>query len=446
VVSAAERQEQSGQAETSVASPAIPARAFTLGTLPGAHGVQRFREDKHGGTAPWRAFLPRLALGGPGGIPIPVFVLAIVALVAAIGFSADAIRGELRHREVAGMLIEVDQAIALADAEPWDADKHVAIAHERLLAAYEEGAAPAQVAPRFIQVQAIEDRLTGIQRLQTPVRIGGLPETLGVAAGTQPHLVQGNDGIYLIAEGLYRLDAQSGHLVQLLQPGDLVEGRMVEPLRDAVPTRAGMAATDGRTLFLMNPGGTWSAEPLDDTLTKESEAIAATAILDGQMAIVEAGTGRLIVVELPGDAIGGQVTLPAQLSASTVGVIDLATGDGFFALLRNGTLLEYSETGHASETTLPVEPAITQPRSLNPDRGGVWVLDSGPGEGRLTWYDTRSGAVTTYLLPAPQLPGAPASAPLATATDFAMGDENQVFFLADGAIWMATIPEPDESA
>lgn len=444
IVAAAEPRHDD-QADSHVSAPVVPARAFSLGALPGAHGVQRFREAKSISTSPWRAFLPRLAIGGPGGIPIPVFLLATVLVIVGIGFGVNLIRSELREREIAEMLAEADRALALAEAEPWDADKHVVVAREQVLSAHEAGATPTEITPRFLRVQVIEDRIAGVLRLQNPVRIGGLPEDITRTSGTAPHLVQGADGVYLVADALYRLNPQSGHLVQLLRPGDLIEGRMVEPLRDAVPTRAGMAATDGRTLFLMSPGGTWSAEPLDDALNMDSDAIAAAAILDGQMAIVEAGTGRLVVIELPGEAIGGQITLPAQLSGTEVGVIDLATDDGFFALLRNGNLLEYSETGHVSETALPVQPGITQPRALTLDQGGVWVLDGGSGEGRLTWYDNRSRATTTYLLPAPEIPGDPASAPLATATDFAIEGENQVYFLADGAIWVAEIPEPSET-
>lgn len=408
-----------------------------MARLPGAHGVRRFSESDQLSADGWRVRLPRWTPTWRVSSPRWASVLLVALLLAMLGGGIGHLRSTRIANAFAASLASVDAGLDVADAD--DDASRLGRLRGDLIAMTERFGPRSEIEVRFLRLVAVEDRLLGRLRLGAPTQIGRFP---GAATPTvRPlRLLHLGTEVFIVADALYQLDGAGPRLIRVFGPGDSAEGLTSGPLLDGISTPAGIAVTDGSTIFNRDIRGRWTAEEIDATVTTAPETVRSLAVYGGQVVAIDGPSGRLISLPLTGTDAGGVPALPESVLGGEVGAIDLATEDQLYILGLDGTVTAVDARGEARTIAVETRPALTGPRAMDTDDGDVWLLDAGGGQGRLTLLDPDTGETTAWEMP---MVSVDAPSPLAVATEFTVDRAaGRIVFLVGDAIWSTPLPEP----
>jgi hypothetical protein len=416
----------------------VTSPGLNLRQLPGAHGVSRHADAPSHGASLWRNMSPRIGFDRrPGAIHFPRWLtLSLVGLlVLTLGLGAARMRQASTAETLALALNRIDERIDAADIGN-DASELGTIRGQLQTLSMRHGPSAA-IDSSSLRLTAVEDRLLGRSRLEPATSLGTLPAAV-LPVDRSVRLVQSNSGIYVVGAALYVLDPADNQLVELLRAGTVIDKLTVGTILDAVATRSGVAVTDGRSLFSRGSSGQWSAEAIAAELPIGDQGSAAMAIVDGQIVAIDRATGTLVSQALEGTAVGGTPALAPELVATLPQLRDMDHDGELYLLGDDDRLVIWDPRNEPSAIDVPVSPPLRDARALDIAGSGIWILDAGHGDGRLSHLIPDEERVRSFALP---VSGPGFNGPLFNATDFAIDlATSQIVFVAEGALWSVPIP------
>jgi len=408
---------------------------------PGAGSVRRY--TPHSSVpAEWRANLPR----GPE-VRIPTRMMTVV-LLSFLVFGGSGVAFD-RHQD---RLARLNAALSVVDGQLKTASSDSTLAPDALLRAQTAlseadaaGAGGELIQARQYAIDATFTELLGAGRLTDPTWLGNLPATF---AGRPVQLVRAGSEILVVCGGLYQLDSEAHRLVQLLTPGEMIDGETVGELRSAAGDAAGVVVSDGVALYTRDATGRWQRRRLglDDRLTGWPAMPAAT-----YQGSYYGLTGEGRVVKFAADALDAapiswvdQSTYPDLATAR-----DLVIDGRVHVLLADGRVLTFLRG--VLETTLApnLAPAMTAPVAFDggADTDFLYVVDAGATVGSTQGRIVRlgdDGSAWQILPPIPHPTDPTSTTPattLATARDLIVDEAaGVVYIVTDRGLWRATLP------
>lgn len=416
-------------------APAMDDRARRrIQAAPGAQSVRRYREA---GGIPMevRANLPR----GPV-VHVPARLLAISAalLVVAGGTGATVTFQHGREARAHAALVEVDQSLRDAAANPLVATSMVTQAERSLDDARASGADPALVSQYSRALSAVRDNAWNTRRLQDVQMLGSVP---GSASGGLVRLALSGDTLYVAAGDLYELHPEEKRLLLLLAQGTEIDGARVGKLGSVSIDGGAVIASDGDATYVRDSQGAWQRRELAiDDVGGISRTL--PVISWGDAAYGVSWEGDLVRFFETSAGAQAEVWAASALNPDLLQVIDFVIDGKIHLLLQDGRILTFSR-GQLETTAAPfVTPRLGTPRSLAqaPLAAERYLVDGdtviGENQGRFIRVDP-SGNTTQYLTPEDAVVGSA----LANVDEVAIDElTGTVFWIADGVVWQARLP------
>ncbi|MEA2584973.1 MAG: hypothetical protein QOF33_3058 [Thermomicrobiales bacterium] len=416
-----------------------PSRA--VGPL-GAGYVRRYRGAWRGDGSPFSSSHsprgPRLPFRGRA---IAAFLLVLLMLG---GLYAGYDYRQARAHQVDSFLSVADAYLAaVTSTQPPDAiDTQLDEAEAALEAAAGNGASISLLRSRREAIATIRDRAHNVTRLTRVTRLGTLPA--GVAR-TTPQLLGDGQRLYLIADAVYQVDAETGAQTPLLVPGSTVVGRTVGPDLSAALDGDALVVSDGHSLFHLAPDGNWDASVLGSMRKRTDPDVTASAAFLGSFYVFDGASGEIL--KYPAEQLGSppEVWLQKGSRPETLDARDLVVDGSIYVLGNDGEIASYYR-GEAREAfRLGVEPPVAEPVSLvgGPETEFLYLVDKNGTDGRILRFDRHGKDVRQFLLPlAWQEELAPGAADeFAHVSDVAIDETTDtIYFVGRTGIWQAKIP------
>ncbi len=411
---------------------------------PGAASVQRYTPRSSSVPAEWRANLPR----GPK-VHVPTRLMTVV-LLGFLVFGGSGLAFE-RHQD---RLARLDAALSVVDGQLRTASTDSARAPDALLRAQtalsEAGAAGATGELILARQYAIDVTLSkhlGAGRLTDPVWLGNLPAAF---ADRPVQLVRAGQEILVICGGLYQLDAAGQHLVQLLVPGEIIDGEPAGELRAAAGDAGGIFVSDGVALYSRDPQGRWQRRPLGLDAGQTAWPAMPAATFQGSFYGLTA-EGRLVkfaadALDAPPISWVDPTDYPELATAR-----DLVIDGRVHLLLADGRVLTFLRGTLEATLTPNISPPMTAPVAFDggSDTSFLYVVDAGTAVGSTTGRIVRladDGSAWQILPPIPTASDATSGALatiLANARDLVVDEAaGHVYIVTDRSLWRATLPMP----
>ncbi len=240
------------------------------------------------------------------------------------------------------------------------------------------------------------DRMARMVRLDALQPVGSVPmSTLTDVA----ELFQGGGRIYLISDGLYEVDVASNQLVQLLAPGDEIDGATVGVLLGATWRGDAPLAIDAQRAYVYDhTRGEWDWEILGsvdgETVTDD---VSALGVFDLNLYLLDGTAGRITKFS------GGDYEAPPEDWSSGVAVEELMSAtdlyiDGnIYALVPNGSILRFFLSGLDALIVPRIQPAFDSASALIPVANGFYIVNR--SDGRIARISEDGTLVQQFGLP-----------------------------------------------
>lgn len=357
------------------------------------------RMERH---LPGPAVMPEMLPWLPRGIETSISRRAVLTALTAIlivGGSALGY-GWVQHRERTGSaaIAQADQAITLAINNPVAAAPALEDAEAALDAAARSGTEQALITSRWLSLEHARDRAWGITRLGEPQLRGAVPASVMAA---DPQLVSWGYHGYLIGDGVYEIAEDGTDLIELLAPGQLVQGMEVGPILAGGASDTGLVVTDGTSLLRWNGTGKWVRSPLLDANSLSWNGVDVAAF-NGTLYRLADGTITKLVSG-PAGVIDSEWASAADAS-DLLEATDFVVGERVSVLLEDGRILTFYTGVLEQSDVVPIVPEISGGTFLASAGGSpsLWIVEPAVGiggsEGRLIQYD-RGGIAAQYTLP-----------------------------------------------
>ncbi len=402
---------------------------------PGSDALNRYRSRRRGGLpSPIRSRLPR-------GIPSTRSMLLaamVIALIVVASYFAIQRRPERTYPEsaTAGQYSEaVAAAIAAEDTDLVNA--LMPGAHTLLdRAGGDEANDPESVALRA-QIVAAEDYLNNIVRLTNPRRIGSLPESLH---DEQAYLVQGAGIQYLLAGDLYMIDVDGNRLVAL---PELVAEQAAGALINGGGDVSTLAMTTTETAYFYGDSVGGSTTVLPGWPSEFGLRHTDGSVFRGRLYLMDRESAEIVVIDPEADSTALWIQRDSEVLPE--GALGMAIDGGIHVLYASGDIYTLREGYVVEKSTLPIQPALTEPLAISHGSLSnlVYLADLGVPEGRLIAWDTEGRTATVYQV-GPDTGGhldGEVHEAFSRMTDLLISESTStIYWIADGALWQADLP------
>lgn len=433
-----------GLVESFRIAPGLPHHGHRMPqrTVPGAGSISRYVGGAGWASPAARAALPRgVALRIPGRLLVLLLLLALLVAGAALAVGIQ----QARQAQAAAALAAADRAVNDLSADPVAPMLAIADGEAALEAASAAGADPELVAARQGAFDAARDQALGVERLSNMARLGGLPD--GVDA-ENARLVTLGQRVFLAGGGFYEIDARRGFLVELLAPGQTVDGVAIGRIVDATVDETGVLLSDGAALYQQDADGAWRRVPLSEPRPAGGPTDGPTASFNRMLYAIAPG-GSIVKYENDGRGLTPWMWASAAEYPDLADARDLAVDERVHVLLADGRVVSFYRGVLESASAVPVAPEFAAQGffASAPGSRALYLVDTtarvGSTVGRLIRYDG-GGRTQQFLAPIASpnsAEGALAARALAESRSVAVVEgAASVYLLAGGEIWRATLP------
>jgi hypothetical protein len=414
---------------------------------PGVGSVRRYI----GGAAepsPLRSLLPR---GLDARVRVPGRLLAAGALAAVVAVGTVGAAGVQRARgeQALAALAAVERATDVLAADPVAPMLAIADGERALTDAGAAGASATRLADVSAAFDAARDTALGIERFGDMTRVGSLPPTADPLRAT---LVTLDDRVFLAGGGFYEVDVDRGHLVELIAPGQLVDGAPVGVVIDAAVDQSGVLLSDGVALYRQGDGGAWRRQVLVEPRLAGGPNDGPSASFNRSLYALAAG-GSIVKYEDDGRGLAPWMWASAGDYPDLADARDIAVDERVHVLLADGRVFSFSRGVLEASSALPVMPEASGNGffASAPGSRALYVVDPtsrvGNVAGRLIRFD--GGGRTQQFLAPMAVAGdgtgaaeaALAARVLANARSVAVVEAaGSVYLISGGDLWQATLP------
>lgn len=414
--------------------------------IPQTHGVQVHRTvSSERGDRAWRNRTPRLPFGGA--------LLATLALIT-VGLLALAIwslRPDLVEDSVdsAGALGQVDQYIVAAEdsTTPEDTRQALDLAQSALETAREEGAEPAELAPRQAAITEELDEIDNVIRVDNLTRVGTLPDDLR-GGDTDAQLT--GSGLFLVNGGLYQIRTDERQIIPILEEGEVVSDVEVGDLFGIAMDPTGLIVTDGSHAFTLQSDGAWEPVELGEINELGRWQPGPVGAFGGNLYILEPEYRNIYRFNTDTEDVAepSDWVLPS-VRPDLVNAVDMAIGENIHVLLDNGTasdeVLVYRQGDLIDRHTVPYAgEGIPTALLIGSGTGLLYVAMQEGDDGWIVVFDTTSDNAWQLRLPADfSVTDTGVSAPFADLQDIVIDESTgSLYIVNDDAVWTARYQLP----
>lgn len=381
-----------------------------------------------------RARLPR---GRPSALLIGAVLLAVLLVGSGFGFLYAN-----RPQGVALPDPEIPQhtaalAAALSGNDPAAIEAVLPAAERALNIGKQTNLPDAQLAVLENEILQAHDKLEGVLRLGDVSLVGRLPDG---AAERDPQLAEASGVLYLLDPGPYQIDL--GGLTMLSVP--FAPGSAIRSFSTQVAAAdvAGIIASDGSRLVLMDFDG--NATEIGVT-TWPKGVDATTSLVSGfqnRLYLFDQQSGEIWVADGQENEAYRWLSdsePPLQTGALGLeinGAIHVVYPDGRIVSLNSGEVYNRIELGAANNDfeVLAVD--------SGDESGNLYLATLADGSTSLEVVDQGDSTTTQLLLPPATIDGMAVEDIFDDLSSMVVSEaRGQVFWIADGAIWSATLPE-----
>jgi hypothetical protein len=432
--------------------PAIPAPALPLSaprratSPPGAGYVRCYRGAWRGEGSPFSSSHlshgSRLPIRGRAIVAFLAIVLAFGGLYAAYDYR------QAHASQIGSFLAVVDAHLAAITpglAAP-AVESQLRQAEAALDRAARDGASESLLLPRRAAITAVRDRTNHVTRLTSVARLVTLPEGID---RTSLHFMSDGRHLYLIADAVYVVDAQSHTLTLLLKPGADIAGRTVGAHLTGALDGDDVVVSDGRALYRLRPDGSWSASKLGSSGAHLDIGSMTGAAFNGSFYLLDAKAGEIL--KYPADQLAAppEYWLRGERAPLPADPVDIVVDRGIYVLTAEGEIASYFRGVAAGSFRPEVEPPLADPIALvdGTETDALYLAETNGTDGRILRFERDGRDVRQLLLPPSwQADGmTEATDELAHVADIAVDEASgTVYFVGRNSIWRASIP-PDET-
>lgn len=281
-------------------------------------------------------------------------------------------------------------------------------------------------------------QITRTYRLSNVQVVGGVPSA---PRGISPRLVSGGGSLFLLSDGVYKVDTFSSTLIQMLMPGDVVDGVEVGALRGVAWREDRLLAVDAaRTYAFDLTRGVWVAESLSTLDTQGYTDIVAVDTFDRNLYIVTPKSGQILKFQA-GAYDGPAEDWTAGVAATELQrAVDMAIDGHVLILLDDGRVLDFFRSRLEATITPQVTPPLDTAAAIAAPIGSQFIYVLHAADGRIIRM-TRNGEVVQQFV-APLSGAAPI---LSGATDLTIDETAGIaHILARDTIFTVRLPSPPE--
>jgi hypothetical protein len=378
---------------------------------------------------------------------LPGRLVAGTALALAVGaaaFGSVSVQ-QVREQRAGEALATLGRATAELEADPVAPMLAIDAGEEALAAAAANGAPAERLAVGRGAFAAARDAALGIERLANLAPIGTLPAGVDPARAT---LVTLGQRVFLAGGGFYEVDPRRGFLIELIAPGQVVDGVPVGPIVDAAVDGAGVLLSDGAALYRQDDRGAWVRQPLAEPRWPVGPADGPSASFNRTLYAI-AGGGSVVRYETDGERLSPWMWASAADYPDLAEARDIAVDERVHVLLADGRVLSFYRGVLEASGVPPIVPEAVGSRffAVAPGSRALYLVDPeaavGDSVGRLIRYDP-GGRTQQFLAPIGSPgsgEGARANRLLAEARSVAVVEgAAAVYLLVGDELWRATMP------
>ncbi|MCA9858089.1 MAG: hypothetical protein KC438_00135 [Thermomicrobiales bacterium] len=402
---------------------------------PALDTLQRYRSTS--GDSFTRGARTRLPRGRPSVLLLGSLLLALLLIGSGVGYlytnrpqSVELPDPQIaQHTAALASALSGDDPAAIEQALP---------AAERALTIGQKADMPAEeLALLQTEIMHAHDWLDGTLRLTDVTLLGQLPESL---AKGDPRLGESAGVVYLLSPTPYQVDLTGLTLIGMpFSPASQIKSFATQSSGEDV---AGVIASDGTRLVLMTNDGI--ATELGVTVWPQGVDPTAGIVtgFQNRLYLFDEGSGEIYYADgqdnnatrwlldteppLQTGALGMEIT----------GVIHVVYPDGHIISMSSGEVYSRQELGSSQSEfeALAVD--------SGEETGDLYVAVVAGGSSHIEIFDPATGGVTQILLPPASVDGQPIDDILENVTSLAVSEtRGQVFWIEDGNVWSATLPE-----
>jgi hypothetical protein len=402
---------------------------------PAIDTLNRYRSTSGDGFS--RGARARLPRGRPSALLLGAMLLVVLLVGSGFGYLyANRPQGaELPDPEIPQHTAAL--AAALSGDDP-AAIEAVLPAAERALNIGKQTNLPAdQLAVLSNEVLQAHDRLEGVLRLGNVSLIGRLPD------GTDdrdPHLAEASGVLYLLDPGPLQIDLDTLTMLSVpFAPGSAIRSFTTQVAASDV---AGVIASDGSRLVLMDFDG----NATEIGVTTWPQGVDATAGLvsgfQNRLYLFDQDSGEIWVADGQDNEAYrwlSDAEPPLQTGALGIeinGAIHVVYPDGRIVSMSSGEVYNRMELG-ANNNDFEILAVDSGDES-----GNLYLATLADGSASLEIVELGNGKVSQVLLPPESLDGVTVDELFDDVTSLVVSEaRGQIYWIADGAIWSATLPD-----
>ena len=402
---------------------------------PALDSLHRYRTTS--GDSFSRVALRRLPRGRPSAWVFVAIALALVLTVSSFAYLySNRPQGvELPDPDIAQQYATL--SAALAGSDPLAIEAALPAAERALAIGKQAGLPAAQLALLETEILQAHDQIDGVLRLSDAQLVGRLPTTL---AGDDLQLAEVAGVLFLLDPSAYQIDMGTMSMLEMpFSPNSSIRTFSTQSSADDV---AGIVASDGSRLVLMGFDGT--ANEIGVT-TWPPEADPSEGLFSGfqnRLYLFDQESGEIYVADgqdniayrwladtespLPSGALGMEIS----------GAIHVVYSDGRLISLSSGEVYDRQDIGRLSSEfeVLAVD--------SGEETGDLYLATLSDGAVTLTVFDLTDGLSTPLLLPPVTLDGVAMDEMFEDVSSLVVSEtRGQIYWIADGAIWSAVLPE-----
>jgi hypothetical protein len=377
----------------------------------------------------------------PRGRPSALIVLSLLLALLLVGsgfaylYSNRPQSIELPDPEIAQHTATL--AAALAGSDPAAIEAALPAAERALAIGKQTDLPPEQLAVLETEILQAHDQLEGVLRLSDVTLVGRLPESL---LEGDPHLGESAGIIFVLDPSAFQLDLNSMTMLQM--PFSASSSIRTFEAQTSADDVAGVVASDGSRLVLMGFDGT--ANEIGVT-TWPKDVDPSEGLLSGfqnRLYLLDQTSGEIYVADGQ-DNIAyrwlADTESPLQTGALGMeinGAIHVVYSDGRLVSLSSGEVYDRQDLGRSSGEfeVLALD--------SGEETGDLYLATLADGTASLLVFDLTDGTTTQILLPPSAIDGTALDDLYENVSSLVVSEtRGQIYWIADGAIWSAVLPE-----
>jgi hypothetical protein len=402
---------------------------------PALDSLQRYRNTSGDGFV--KSARTRLPRGRPSLWLVAGLILALLLVGSGAGYLyANRPQSiELPDPEIAAHTAAL--SAALASNDPAEVESALHSAERALAIGQRAGLSGEELAPLELEIMQAHDLIDGVLRLSNVTLVGRLPESL---LDQDPSLAESAGVLFLLDPSAFQIDLNS--LTMLEMPFSANSSIRTFNAQTSADDVAGVVASDGSRLVLLGYDGT-ATEIGVTTWPKDVDAT--TGLLSGfqnRLYLLDQKSGEIYVADGQDNIANrwlADTEPPLQSGAVGMeisGAIHVVYPDGRLVSMSSGEVYDRQDLGRNSSEfeILAVD--------SGEETGDLYLATLADGTASLQIFDLTDSTSTQILLPPTASNGTRVDELFEEISSLVVSEpRGQIFWIADGAIWSAVLPE-----